>query len=153
MQTSAFWQRTPSAGQRGFVLSSDAMISLTLFFFLVMVSFFYISQISVTAWDAADLLNAVRDQATVLEKSGALDSAVQQGSSQAVLDMLNSTPGVFCFEVSVFDPANFQTPVLHSIKSDCTKSYSTLMSTERSMVVRQNAHVSFYVARVDGWFK
>ena len=135
------------------MLSSDAMISLTLFFFLVMVSFFYISQMSVTAWDSADLLNAARDQATVLEKSGALASAVQQGSSGEMLVVLNSTPGVFCFEVTVFGSSNFYDPEIHVIKSGCTKSYSTMVSSERSFAVRDGAQVSFYVARVDGWFK
>ncbi|MCX6801115.1 MAG: hypothetical protein NTZ73_02910 [Candidatus Diapherotrites archaeon] len=138
---------------KGFLISLDAFLSLTINMLLILMAFFYLSQVSTTSWNSVDLKLIVMDQIAVLEKSGILENAVKQGSSESILSGLNMTPYSLCFEVLVFNGENLSVPVIHAVKAGCQKSFTELSAVEGAFVVVDNSDVNFLVARVSGWKK
>lgn len=139
-------------GEKGFVITIDAFLGITLMFALIIVAFFFFSQTELSAWNSVDLRNAVNDEAAVLLKGRILENALQQGSSELVLMNLNSSSDNYCFEVTITG-AGSSSIVLHSIKTGCVKSSDNIAAVNKSVVVRSNSLVSFYIARVEGWVK
>lgn len=138
---------------RGFLISLDAFLSLTINMLLIFMAFFYLSQISTTSWNSVDLKLIVMDQLAVLEKSGTLESSVKQKSSEPILSSLNMTPYPLCFEVLVFNDENLSVPAIHVVKAGCQKNFTELSVVERALVVVHNSDVNFLIARVSGWKK
>ncbi|MFA5931468.1 MAG: hypothetical protein WC821_04115 [archaeon] len=138
--------------RKGFIITVDAFLSVTLILLLVILSFFYLSSTSLDSWNVVDLKNIVFDCASVLEKSLALESAVKQSSSEGILLILNNTPNRYCFEVSVLDSTNLS-PIITVLKAGCVKYSTEIISYERGLVVKTDMDTSFYLARVAGWVK
>ncbi|MFA5357513.1 MAG: hypothetical protein WC308_01165 [archaeon] len=137
----------------GFLISLDAFLSLTLSMLLILMAFFYLSQISVAAWNSVDLKQLSMDEAIVLEKSGALENSVKQRSSDLILSSLNNSPFAYCFDVAVFNDENLDVPLVHALKAGCQKNFSNLVVVERSFVLVDGADANFLIARVSGWTK
>ena len=138
---------------RGFVITTDAFIALTLLSIIVVLSFSYISQINLSSWDSIDLMSYARDESVVLEKSLALENSIKQASSELILVGISSSPDQFCSEVSIFAESNLDNPMLYAIKPGCTKTFSELVVVQRTIVVADSANSGFYVARVGAWYK
>jgi len=138
---------------KAFVISADSFIAFTLLLFLIMLSLFYLSQISLTSWDYVDLVNIVRDEATVLEKSRVLESAIDQRSSEPLLSMLDATPGEYCFDVAIFGSSSDSVPIVYALKGGCNKLYSDSSAVERTVISTSGGTAKFYIARVTGWVK
>ncbi len=136
--------------EKGFIITVDSFISTTLVLVFVLVSFYYLSNISLNAWNTVDARTLAFDEGAVLEKSNALENSVKLVSSEPLLNSLNSTPSGYCFEATVFD-STMSTPIIHAIKTGCVKNSTKLISIDRAFVVRENAISSFYIARVDVW--
>lgn len=135
---------------RGFVLTVDSFIGLTMLLFLVLVSLYYVSQLNLASWNSIDLKNAVFDELSVLEKDSVLKGAVLESSSEGMLSALNLSPPTYCFEVVIFDK-NVSSPLVHAVKTGCTKTGAQSSSAERSFVVDGNNSATIYVARATGW--
>jgi len=138
--------------QRGFVITVDSFLGVTLLFLLIVLSFFYLSQTAINSWNTIDLRDAVFDEATVLEKSLVLETAVNQSSSEGILSSLDSTQASYCFEVSILNPDDFSIAI-NALKTGCIKHADESFSFEKTLVVNSNGTVSFYVARIEGWSK
>jgi len=138
---------------KGFIISTDAFIGLSMLAFIVVISFFYLSTVSLTSWNTIDLIDTVRDEVVVLEKQQVLENIVKQGSIDLVLSKLNATSDQFCFELSVFAQGNLDVPVLYAIKTGCTKNYEQLVVADRTVIVNTGDDVEFYIAKLGGWYK
>ena len=136
-----------------FIISTDAFIGLSMLAFIVVISFFYLSTVSLTSWNTIDLIDTVRDEAIVLEKQQVFEDAIKQSSIDLVLSKLNATSDQFCFELSVFAESNLDVPVLYAIKTGCTKNYEQLVVADRTVVVNTDTDVDFYIAKLGGWYK
>lgn len=139
-------------GTRGFIITIDSFLGIVLLFMLVIVSFSFLSNIGLSAWNNIDAHNAVNDEAIVLEKSLALENAVKQSSSEALSSALNSTRGAYCFDVTILNPSDYS-PVVHALKSGCASSSDSEIVSNRSFAVRTDSNISFYIAKVGGWAK
>ncbi len=137
---------------KGFVITVDAFLGATLILLFIIISFFYLSQVSLTSWNLIDLRNIVNDEAAVLEKTMTLEYSVNQSSSDALLSKLNESAMNVCFEVTITNPVT-SLPVVHAVKTGCVKNASEVASIERSFVVNDGNSVSFFVARIEGWVK
>jgi len=136
--------------EKGFIITVDSFISITLVLVFVLVSFYYLSNVTINSWNTVDARTLAFDEGAVLEKSLALENSIKQSSSEPLLSIINSTPSGYCFEVIVFD-STMVLPTVHAIKTGCTKNSSTLTSVERAFVVRENSIVSVYIARINVW--
>jgi hypothetical protein len=139
-------------GCRGFVITVDAFLGVTLILLFAVLAFFYMSKVSLNSWNTIDQRNLVFDEASILEKSLALENSVINSSSEEILSFLNQTPQGYCFEVTIYSSPDLS-PKIHSIKTGCVKSADEYISIDRSFVVRDSDSVSYYIARVSGWSK
>ena len=137
---------------RGFIITIDSFLGVTLLFVLMVVAYFFFSQVNLSAWNNIDLRNAVNDEATVLEKSLVLENAIRESSSEVISLAINSAPQNLCFEVTVENSADYS-PFLHSTKNGCVKSSSDITSVNRSVVVKTDSLVAFFIVKVEGWHK
>ncbi len=136
----------------GFVITLDSFLGLTLLFFLIITSLYYVSQISFSSWNNIDLINSSRDLSIVLEKGNYLEDAIIQGSSELLLEKINSTPQSICFEVSLI-PENSSFSTIIASKSGCSKSYDELIVVNRAIVVNDGDDFDFFVVSIEAWYK
>jgi hypothetical protein len=139
--------------QKGFILSSDAFLGLTLLALLIVVSFGYISQINPSVWNNIDLINAGRDLSITFKKSDVFTNAIKLSSAELLFDKLDSTPNSFCFEVNIFAESNLDVPIINAMKAGCIKSFDEFVVINNSLVVNNNDEVSFYLVKVGVWYK
>ena len=140
-------------GCKGFILTSDAFLGLTLLALLIVVSFGYVSQINPMVWNNVDLINAGRDVSITFEKSNVFENTIKQSSSELLLDKLDATPNSFCFEINIFEEANLTVPKINVMKAGCTKSFDEFVVVNSSLVVNNNDDVEFYLVSVGVWYK
>jgi len=138
---------------KGFIISTDAFIGLSLLAFFVVISYFYLSTVSLTSWNTIDLIDVTRDEITVLEKQQVLENAIKQSSADLILSKINATQDSLCFELSIFSQSNLDVPMLYAIKTGCTKNYEQLVVADRTLVVNTDTNVEFYIAKIGGWYK
>lgn len=136
----------------GFVITLDSFLGLTLLFFLIIASLYYVSQISFSSWNNIDLINSARDLSIVLEKGDYFEDSIIQGSSEILLEKINSTPQSICFEVSL-TPENSSLPTIIASKSGCSKNYDELIVFNRVIVVNDGEDFDFFVASTEAWYK
>lgn len=137
--------------EKGFVITIDSFLSITLVAIFVILAFGYISLIKLESWDSIDLKNSSSDVISILDKTNAFENALLSYSTEGIFSIINSTPSNICFESTVFD--NESNIVLHLIKTGCTKNSTHVFSVERSIVLNKSGTVSFFIARIEGWFK
>jgi|GEM_PF-1091783 len=143
--------RTLQFSERGFVITVDAFLSVVVTTLLVLLAFFYLSWVSSDSWNVVDLKNIVSDEASVLEKNATFEDSVLRNSSELLEISLNSSPDPYCFEATIFNSS--LSPVIHALKAGCSKTATQIISSERTIVVRDDAGSSFYFARVEGWIR
>ncbi|MDD3084254.1 MAG: hypothetical protein PHP82_04490 [Candidatus ainarchaeum sp.] len=136
----------------GFVITSDSFLSLTLLFLLILASIYYVSQIGFSSWNNIDLINSARDLSIVFEKGLYFENAIAHGSSELLLEKINSTPQSFCFETSII-PEGEVVPIIIASKVGCSKNYEELIVVNRSIVFNDSNIISFYNIRVEAWYK
>ena len=141
-----------SFSSKGFVITIDAFLSVTLVLLFIILSFFYLSQISINSWDSIDLKNTIYDSSNVLEKSLVLENAVKSLSSEEILVNLNETSKSYCIQLSILKQSDLS-PLIVALKSGCQKLTDQLFSYERTLVVKSDSNFSFYVVRTEGWVK
>jgi len=139
--------------EKGFVLTVDSFLSVTLIILFILLSFFYLTKTSVSSWNVVDLRLIVGDEIAVLEKSGLLEDAIKQSSSEMILSALNDTPNSYCFSLTVYDYSSALAPIINSVKSGCAEKGDEVSSVERSIVSRNSSDINFYIARLEGWVK
>jgi hypothetical protein len=138
---------------KGFILTFDSFLGIVLLFFLILATFFYISQISFDSWNSIDLITYARDEATVLEKNLVFENAIRQGSSELIRQNLNATHNPICFEASIFEDNNITSPVIIATKSGCVKNSDSIYAINRTVVVKNNADINFYLIKMEAWYK
>ena len=136
---------------KGFVLTTDSFIGITLLALFMLISLSLTSQVKINAWNNIDLVVVTRDIGIVLEKNNVLENAVLQGSSEILLSSLNSTPKATCFEINLYKSNDLVVPKISAIKAGCTKNFDELIIINRSFVVNSN-DVNFYIAKIGGWY-
>ncbi|MGI6589837.1 MAG: hypothetical protein ACOX1V_04220 [Candidatus Iainarchaeum sp.] len=137
--------------ENGFIITVDSFLGITLATIFIILALFYLSLISLDSWNAVDLKDSCSDLISVMEKNGVIVDALFSSSSEEISLILNSTPQNTCFELIIFDEESIN--VIHSIKTGCVKSSRSVFSVERSIVLNEGEGVSFFVARINGWFK
>ena len=137
--------------EKGFIITVDSFLSITLVALLIVLAFGYISLIKLESWNSIDLKNSVSDLSILLDKTDSVDNALLSYSTEGISSVLNSTPSNICFESTVFDSDSIV--ILHAIKTGCTKNSAQVFSAERLIVLNDNGSISFYISRVEGWFK
>jgi hypothetical protein len=134
----------------GFIITSDSFLGLTLLFLLVLISMVYVSQINFDYWNNINLIDSARDVSIVFDKGNFFEQAILEGSSELLLEKLNSTPGQLCFEVSIFSEGS-KIPQMVASKYGCSKKNNEV-SVVRAVVVEDDGF-DFYLARVGAWYK
>lgn len=137
--------------QKGFLITVDAFLSVTLMLLLITASLFYLSQAKVDSWNTVDLKSAVTDLSTILEKNLVFEDSIKQSSSELLLEKLNNSSSKYCFSTTIYNSS--LSIFMSAVKTGCTKNSEEILSTERVIVVNSSGTISFYVARIDGWFK
>lgn len=137
--------------ERGFIITVDSFLALTLVAIFVILAFGFISLIRIDSWDSVDLKNSSSDLSSILKSTGVVKNALLGSSAEGVLEVLNSTPGNICFESMVFDSDS--NIVIHSIKTGCIKNSTQVFSSERLIVLNDSGTISFFISRINGWFK
>jgi len=137
--------------EKGFIITVDSFLSITLVTLLVILAFNYVSLIKLDSWDSVDLKNSSSDVISILDKSNSFNDALLSSSTEGISSILNSTPNNVCFESTVFDSDS--NIVLHTIKTGCTKNSTSVFSVERSIVLNNSGVNSFFIARIEGWVK
>lgn len=138
-------------GEKGFIITVDSFLGITLVAIFVIMAFGFISLIRVDSWNSVDLKNACSDLSSILESENIISNALLSYSTEGILEVLDLTPSNICFESIIFDSDS--NIVLHSIKTGCVKSSNQVFSTERSIVQNNGGTVSFFISRINGWFK
>lgn len=138
-------------GKKGFIITVDSFLGITLAFIFVILAFGFVSLVQIDSWNSIDLKNSVSDLSSIFESQNIISIALLSYSTEGVLDILNATPPSVCFESIVFDSE--LSIVLHSIKTGCNKNSNQVLSAERLIVVNDGVSISFFVSRVNGWFK
>ena len=133
---------------KGFIISTDSFLGLTLLSLIIIFSLFYLSQLNVFAWDSVTLIDSARDLSTILEKSKTFENSVRLESSELIVEKLNATQERICFEVTIFEK-NSLNPKLISTKAGCSTQSSEKFSVDRSFVLDSN----FYLAKIEAWYK
>lgn len=137
--------------EKGFIITVDSFLGITLIAVLILLAFGYMSLIKLDSWNNIDLKNSCSDLVSILDKTNVLNDSLLSYSTEGILDIFNSTPNNICFESTLFDDSFVV--VLHAIKTGCTKSSTQVFSVERSIVLNDGATVSFFIARIEGWYK
>jgi hypothetical protein len=137
---------------KGFILTFDAFLGLTLLAVLIIVSFGYVAQVNPIVWNNIDLINAGRDVSITFEKSNVFSNAIKQNSSELLVDKLDATPNSFCFEINIFESANLYVPKINVIKAGCNKNFDEFVVVNSSLVVN-NGSLDFYMVGVGVWYK
>jgi hypothetical protein len=133
---------------KGFIISTDSFLGLTLMAFIILIAIFYISIISLDSWNSIDLINTSRDEIALLEKNNVLKNSITQASNELIIEKLNETTQNICFEVSIYEYGN-TFPDLIAKKSGCVKNTDELFIVNRSFVTDTN----FYTAKIESWYK
>lgn len=137
---------------KGLFISTDSFVGLILVFILILTSMVFLSQVSFNSWNSIDLINAVRDEATVLEKNRVFEDSIKQNSSEVISLALVNSPSTFCFEVNIFRSSDLELPLISTIKPGCVKYSKEISSLERTIVINQGGIINYYLARVSGWY-
>ena len=138
------------SSRKGFIITVDSFLGLTLMAVFMMLSLVYLSLVSLDSWNSIDLKDSCSDLVSILEKEGVIDRALLSSSSEEASFFINSTPQSSCFELVVFD--SLGDSVIHAIKTGCVKNSSSVFSVERSIVLNDE-EINFFIVRVNGWFK
>lgn len=137
--------------EKGFIITVDSFLALTLVAVFVIVAFGFISLVRIDSWNSVDLKNSSSDVSSILKSTGTINNALLGSSTEGILEILNNTPGNICFESMVFDSDS--NIVLHSIKTGCIKNSTQVFSSERLIVLNDSGTISFFISRINGWFK
>ena len=54
---------------KGFIITIDSFIGLSMLAFIIVISFFYLSTVSQTSWNTVDLIDTTRDEVVVLKNN------------------------------------------------------------------------------------
>lgn len=138
-------------GEKGFIITVDSFLALTLVAVFVILAFGFISLVRIDSWNSVDLKNSSSDVSSILKSTGTINDALLSSSTEGILEILNATPGNICFESMIFDSDS--NIVLHSIKTGCIKNSTQVFSSERLIVLNESGATSFFISRVNGWFK
>lgn len=135
--------------EKGFVITIDAFLGMTVLVILLALSLYFISQANLLSYNSVDLRNSANDLGAVLEKSGALRNAVLSSSSEGIVEIINATQSSYCAEVVVFD--SFEVPLVGALKTGCIKNSQSVLSVKRTFVVNRDGNISGYYARIGVW--
>jgi len=138
---------------RGFVISFDALLALTLLLIVLLLTNSYLSGVEFGAKNSLTLKQNAMDIATVLEKSGEFEWAVQNNKVNQIRSYINKLPNSVCAEVKIFSDNDYSTPALSVLRPGCTKDFDDSATINRGFVERSSGNTNFYVGRVITWLR
>jgi len=137
--------------KNGIILSFDALLAVTVVFFLFLVINSNLAGIEENPFSGIYLREMALDTATLLEQSGKLERLVRDNDSSQVRQFLNQLPGGFCTNVQVFNSTDLNAAQIVVSRDGCRDTTTDLVTLHRSFVVVQDLDANYFVARVDAW--
>jgi len=134
---------------KGFVISIDAMLALSVMLVLFIAAAFYLAQVKSSATPSLFLKEFSMDTGMVLEKTSLLKNAIEKNSSTELSSFLNKLPKNVCLEVSIFNKDNLESAEITVLKSGCNADYSEKTSIKRGFLA--GSPPEFYIARISAW--
>ncbi len=135
--------------KKGFVISIDAMLALSVTLVLFIAAAFYLARVESSATPSLFLKEFSMDAGTVLEKTRILENAVEKNSSVELSSFLNKLPQNVCLEVSIFNEDDLESAELTVLKNGCNANYAEKTSIKRGFLA--GSPPQFYVARISAW--
>lgn len=139
--------------KKGIVISLDALIALTILFSMILIATAYMSQVSFEAKNSLILRENNLDIATVLEKNGEFENAVNTDKVNSLRSYINKLPNSLCVEIEIFNESDLNTSIMSVLRGGCKKSTSDSATVNRSFLVETNNDVNFFIARTRAWFR
>jgi len=137
--------------KRGFLISFDGILSISVAFVFFLTAIFYLSGVESSSRQSSYLKDFSMDIASVLEKSGDLESAIDNNSVGPIESFLNRTPKNVCTQLRLFDKDDTSNSVMIVRKNGCLDDYTERTALKRSFFVESKDE--FYLAEVNSWFK
>ena len=139
--------------RNGFVISIDALLAMLLLLSLFAAATAYYGGIRFEAGSSLALKQVASDSITVLEKSGKLEQAVQDGKVNGIRAFLNKLPNNVCGEVSIYSQSDLGNPELLSLRQGCKKNFLDLATVRRSFLVRSENSAAAYLGEMKAWYR
>lgn len=136
---------------RGVILSLDALIAVGLFLSMAVLSGSFINDASFTENNSLLLKQSALDSATVLEKSGILESAVVNNDLSGVRGFLNRLPNSLCAETIIFRSSDTNNSLFSVLRDGCTSNDNSAITINRSFITGNHSDLNFYIARTSTW--
>jgi hypothetical protein len=132
--------------RKAFIFSLDAVIAVIIAGMMLLACFFYLSQTSTNIYKSQDLYKVSSDSLTILEKGNTLKTAVEANSTAAIQQFLNSLPGQFCGNITIYTSASAS--LLSAQKTGCSSENE--FSTAIRAFIAGNTE---YYAKMELWYK
>ncbi len=139
--------------KKGFVISLDAFVALLVLIIFIGTSVFFLGEIEYRARNSNLLKETAGDAITVLDKTGALETSVEDKSTIEIRSFLNSLPYNLCAEVFVYSETDLKNPVFVVLRTDCAKTFDDLAVIKRSFFTESDGNLNFYLAEMKMWVR
>lgn len=131
------------AGSKGYLLTLDAMVALTIFFLALIAGLIYLAQPESPR--ALYLKQVSQDVLVVASRTPVLDTALG-GNSTALRDLLRKAPSNICLQFSIYDSISNQT----LISDPSCITYSGTLQTTNGYYYSNG---KTYHTRMDSWYR
>ncbi|MCX8190026.1 MAG: hypothetical protein N3F05_02240 [Candidatus Diapherotrites archaeon] len=136
---------------KGFILSMDALFSLTVLIILLGIVTFYFSGMSFGAFQSTALYDFASDLGAALEKGGYFEKAIDENEMTELSTILNVSPQKLCLELRIYSSEDINSVLFSTYKVGCVSKYSERASYKRSFF--SNKAGKAYLAEVLAWYR
>ena len=138
---------------KGFIISLDALVALSVLLSVLMLSSFYLSQAQYTAKNGIILKENAIDILSTLEKNGVLEEAVATDKPAPIRSFLNKLPDSICADLSIYNSTDLNSAVMDVLRPGCQKNFTESATLNGSFIVQEANDANFYIARSTVWFR
>ena len=142
-----------SAGEKGFVISFDAMIALLLMLVMLITITAYLGNVKFEANSSVALREIAMDSLTVLDKSGKLENAVSTGRVNELRAFINKMHHSICTDLRIYSESDLNNAAMTVLRENCKKSFDDLATVKRSIVAQNGSDADFYLAELRAWYR
>lgn len=135
---------------KGFILSMDALFSLTVLMILLGIVTFYFSGISFGAFQSAALYDFASDIGASLEKGGYFERAIDENEMNELSTIINVSPQRLCLEIRIYSSEDINSVLFNTYKVGCISKYTERASYKRSFFSNKTGKA--YLAEVLAWY-
>ena len=138
---------------KGFIISLDALVALSILLSVLMLSSFYLGQAQYSAANSLILKENAADILSTLEKNGALEEAVATDKPAPIRSFLNKLPDSICADLSIYGSTDLNSAVMDVLRPGCRKNFTDSATLNGSFIVQEGSDANFYIARAMVWFR